>query len=60
MTARELKGSSGGYGFSTRIPLKDVAPGLYVVRVEAQSQLGDRPMVARETVIRVAGAERAQ
>ena len=56
----ELKGSSGGYGFSTRIPLKDVAPGLYVLRVEAQSQLGDRPLVARETVIRVAGAERAQ
>lgn len=56
----ELKGSSGGYGFTTRIPLKDVAPGLYVVRVEAQSQLGDRPMVARESVIRVAAPERAQ
>jgi hypothetical protein len=55
----ELKGSAGGYGFATRIPLKDVAPGLYVVRVEAQSQVGDRPAVARETVIRVA-AERAQ
>jgi hypothetical protein len=51
----ELKGSGGGYGFTARIPLKDVAPGLYVVRVEAQSQLGDRPSVTRETVIRVAG-----
>jgi VWFA-related protein len=50
----ELKGSAGGYGFATRIPLKDVAPGLYVVRVEAQSQLGDRPTVVRESVIRVA------
>ena len=58
----ELKGSTGGYGFAARIPLKDVAPGLYVLRVEAQSQLGDRPMVARETVIRVAPtpAERGQ
>jgi VWFA-related protein len=56
----ELKGSSGGYGFTARIPLKDVAPGLYVVRVEAQSQLGDRPMVARESVIRVSVPERAQ
>ena len=26
----ELKGSAGGYGFTARIPLKDVAPGLYV------------------------------
>jgi VWFA-related protein len=50
----ELKGSAGGYGFATRIPLKDVAPGLYVVRVEAQSQVGDRPTVTRESVIRVA------
>jgi len=54
----ELKGSAGGYGFATRIPLKDVAPGLYVIRVEAQSRLGDRPTVARETVIRVAAPER--
>jgi hypothetical protein len=50
----ELQGAAGGYGFSARIPLKDVAPGLYVLRVEAQSRLGDRPSAARETVIRVA------
>ena len=56
----ELKGSAGGYGFATRIPLKDVAPGLYVVRVEAQSQLGDRPTVTRESVIRVAAPERGR
>jgi len=49
----ELKGSAGGYGFAVRIPLKDVAPGLYVLRVDAQSRLGDRPSTARETVIRV-------
>lgn len=49
----ELKGSSGGYGFAARIPLKDIAPGLYVLRIEAQSRLGDRPSVVRETVIRV-------
>jgi VWFA-related protein len=48
----ELKGSAGGYGFAVRIPLKDVAPGLYVLRVEGQSSLGDRPSTARETVIR--------
>ena len=45
----ELGGSSGGYGFSARIPLKDIAPGLYVLRVEAQSRVGDRPIgVARD------------
>lgn len=52
----ELKGSSGGYGFAARVPLKDVAPGLYVLRVEAQSRTGDRPQVSRETVIRIVAA----
>lgn len=56
----DLKGSAGGYGFTARIPLKDAAPGLYVIRVEAQSRLGDRPMAARETVIRVGRPEPAQ
>jgi VWFA-related protein len=49
----ELAGSSGGYGFATRIPLKDIAPGLYVLRVEAQSRIADRPSVARETIVNV-------
>ena len=42
----ELGGSSGGYGFSAHIPLRDIAPGLYVLRVEAQSRIGDRPSVS--------------
>lgn len=49
----ELAGSAGGYGFSARIPLKDIPPGLYVLRVEAQGRSGDRLSVARETVVRV-------
>ena len=49
----ELAGSAGGYGFSARIPLKGLAPGLYVLRVEATSRLGDGPSVARESVFRV-------
>lgn len=49
----ELKGNAGGYGFAARFPLTDFAPGLYVLRVEAQSRLGDRPTVARELVLRV-------
>ena len=49
----ELAGSAGGYGFQTRVPLKEFAAGLYVLRVEATSQIADRPTVAREVVFRV-------
>ena len=52
----ELAGSAGGYGFQTRIPLKGFAPGLYVLRVEAITRIGDRPTVAKEVVFRVAPA----
>jgi VWFA-related protein len=51
----ELAGSPGGYGFSARIPLKDVAPGLYVLRVEATNRMGDRLTTSREVVFRVLG-----
>ena len=49
----ELQGSSGGYGFAAKIPLRDVAPGLYVIRVEAQSRIAERTSVARETIVNV-------
>ena len=49
----ELAGSSGGYGFAARIPLADIRPGLYVLRLEAQSRIADRPLVARETIVNV-------
>jgi VWFA-related protein len=49
----ELGGNSGGYGFSARIPLRDLAPGMYVLRIEALSQVGNRPAVARETIFNV-------
>jgi VWFA-related protein len=51
----ELKGTAGGYGFTSRFRLDKFTPGLYVLRVEAQSRVGDRPMVAREVVFRVEG-----
>jgi len=53
----ELAGSAGGYGFQTRVPLKNFAPGLYVLRVEAITRVGDRPTTAREIVFRVSGAQ---
>ena len=49
----ELQGSSGGYGFAAKIPLRDVPPGLYVIRVEAESQIGERLSVARETIVNI-------
>jgi hypothetical protein len=52
----ELAGSSGGYGFVKRIPVRDIPPGLYVLRVEATSQIADRPTVARETIVNIVAA----
>ena len=52
-SSKELGGSSGGYGYTTRIPLKGLAPGLYVLTIEARSTLGDSPAVSRAVQIRV-------
>lgn len=52
-SSSELEGKSGGYGFTARLPLNDVKPGLYVVHVEAQSRAGSQPMVSRDVVVRV-------
>jgi VWFA-related protein len=49
----ELGGAKGGYGHTALIPLRGVAPGLYVVKVEARSRLGKGPTVSREILIRV-------
>ena len=38
----ELKGVNGTYGHVATIPLKGVAPGRYVLRVEAKSTLVER------------------
>jgi hypothetical protein len=49
----ELGGARGGYGYLALIPLKDVAPGQYVLRVEARSTLKDGGTASRETLIRI-------
>ncbi len=53
-SSRELGGKRGGYGYTTRIPLKGLAPGLYVLKVEAKSSLRDVDSVSREIQIRIA------
>jgi VWFA-related protein len=49
----ELGGGTGGYGYTARIPLQGVAPGLYVLKVEARSRLGKGRTVSREVQFRV-------
>jgi hypothetical protein len=44
----DLGGKSGGYGFITRIPLKDVPPGNYVLTVSAKSRVGSTPPAERQ------------
>jgi VWFA-related protein len=52
-SSTELQGKSGGYGFSARLPLDDVAPGLYVLHVEGQSRTKDVSAASRDIQIRV-------
>ena len=49
----DLGGARGGYGYTTRIPLKELAPGKYVLKVEARSRLGNNPPVARDLRIEI-------
>jgi len=44
----DLGGKRGGYGYATRVPMKDLALGSYVLKVEARSRVKDTPPVARE------------
>jgi VWFA-related protein len=51
----DLGGKSGGYGFTTKIPMKDLAPGPYVLTVAARSRVSPNPSVQRQIRINVAG-----
>jgi hypothetical protein len=52
-SSTEVQGASGGYGFSASFTLEDLEPGLYVLHVEGQSRIGDRPTVSRDIQIRI-------
>ena len=47
-SSADLGGKPGGYGYVTRIPLKDMVPGAYVLKVEGKSRLGSAPSASRE------------
>ena len=52
--SEELSGAKGGgYGYTNSVPLQNLTPGRYVLRVEAQSSLGNREPVRREIEFRV-------
>ena len=44
----DFQGKTGGFGYSTRVPMKDLAPGLYVLKVSARSRLGNKDPVERQ------------
>jgi VWFA-related protein len=50
----DLGGKSGGYGYVTTIPLKDLPPAKYVLKVSAKSRLGQTPAAERDIRIEVA------
>jgi VWFA-related protein len=49
----EFGGARGGFGYTTRVPLKDLAPGSYVLRLQATPTLANTPGVMREVVFSV-------
>jgi VWFA-related protein len=51
-SSKDLRAGRGGYPMLTRIPLTGVAPGRYVLTVEARSRLGGEP-VKRELEFQV-------
>lgn len=51
--SEELHGASGGYGYMAKIPLTGMAPGRYVLRIEAKSLTGKGDSAVRELEFRV-------
>jgi len=54
----ELQGAKGGFGYTGRVPLGEIAPGSYVLNVEARSRLGDSPSTTRQVQFAVVPAAR--
>jgi len=53
----DLVGKPGGFAFSTTLSLSDYDPGLYVLRVEARSRLGNDVTASREVQIMITPPE---
>jgi VWFA-related protein len=44
----ELQGAKGGYGYTARVPLSGIAPGAYVLNIDARSRMGNEPGTVRQ------------
>ena len=53
----DLEGKPGGFGIGTTLALSDFDPGLYVLKVEARSRLGNDVAASREVQIRITPPE---
>jgi VWFA-related protein len=51
-SSTEVRGG-GGYGFAGRLPLTDVAAGLYVLHIEGRSRVGDNRTASRDIQVRI-------
>jgi VWFA-related protein len=51
--SQELQGQKGGYGYTAKIPLGDLPPGRYVLRIEARTLLSNGGTAVRELEFRV-------
>jgi hypothetical protein len=53
-SSTDLRGASGGYGYGLQIPLSDITPGTYVVRVEGRSRADTaKAAISRDVLIRI-------
>jgi VWFA-related protein len=50
----DLAGKKGGFGYGSAINLSEYPPGLYVLKVEARSRLGNNAAASRELQITIA------
>jgi VWFA-related protein len=53
----DLAGKRGGFGYGSTLSLKDYAAGLYVLKVEARSRVGNNVAASREVQITITPAE---
>ena len=51
-----MQGKSGGYGYGARVPLAGLPPGLYVLKIQGKSRVGDGNAVERQVQFRIAEA----
>jgi len=53
-SSTDLQGASGGYGYGLQIPLGEIAPGTYVLRVEGRSRANNAgAAIGRDVLVRI-------